>query len=252
MENQIKSLDGNLTKIQNQSEQISLNLNKQKDSITDIMNTVSTQSRLGESSLAQQYKYLSDAANDVNNKMKDIQQTFKNNTTDVFENSIKIAFEINSLSDKLIKAGEDVQKTAKQSMTHLDGINMSLSNTSDSLIETINNTNQKVENIINTYQNHIANFNTVTAEASSGIIEVNNMIDQQNDKMIKISEDTKNLVNNFNVVLNEASNQMTKRANGAYEQIKTMSSQMKDLSLSNCWLYSSKEFVTVEIALFKS
>ena len=231
IENQIKSLDGSLSKIQNQSEQISSNLNKQKDSIADVINLVSTQTRLGEASLAQQYKYLSDAATDVNNKMKEIQASFKNNTAGIFEESNKLAFEINTLSDKLIKAGEDVQKTTKQSIGDLESVSMSLSNTADGLIDTVNNTNQKVAGVISNYQTHIANFNTVTAETSSGIVEVNNMISQQNDKMIKISEDTRNLVNNFNVVLNEASNQMTKRANGAYEQIKAMSAQMKDLSL---------------------
>lgn len=228
LENQIKVFENSVTQVQNQSEQISTNLSKQKDSITDVLNLVSTQTRLGEASLAQQYKYLSDAASDINKKMKEIEHSFQSNMDNVLENGGKLAFEINSLSDKLIKASEDVQKTAKQSVGALDTIGISLSNTTDSLVETVN---KKIGSVINKYQNNIANFNTVTAEASSGIVEVNNLISQQNDKMIKISEDTKSLVDKFGVVLNEASNQLSKRANTAYEQIQAMGAQMKELGL---------------------
>ena len=231
IENQIKEMDGNISKINGQSEQIANNLNKQKDSIADVINLISTQTRLGEASLAQQYKYLCDATTDVNAKIQEIEKNFQDNSEKIFEQSNKLAFEINSLSDKLIKASEDVQKTTKNSVKELQSVGIGLSNITDTVIENVTATNKAVDGVINKYQNNIASFNTVTAEASSGFVEVNNIISQQNDKMIKISEDTKNLVNSFNVVLNEASNQLTKRANSAYNQIKEMSEQMKKLSL---------------------
>lgn len=231
LESQVKSLDGSLTKIKSQSEQISGSFNKQKDSIADVVNLVSTQTRLGEASLAQQYKYLSDAANDVSAKMKEIETLFQNNTAGVFDTSSKLAFEINALSDRIIKAGEDVNKVSKQSVSSIESAGMSLNNLSDTLTETVNNTNKRVDGVITKYQDYVAGFNTVTAEASSGVVEVNNLISQQNDKMIKISEDTKHLVESFNVVLNEASNQLAKRAGSAFEQIKNIGAQLKELSL---------------------
>lgn len=231
IEGQIKGLDESLGKIRQQSEQISSNFGKQKDSITDVVNLVSTQTRLGEASMAQQYKYLSDTANDISAKMKEIENLFNSNTAGVFETSGKIAFEINTLSDRIIKAGEDVQKTAKQSVNDIEAVGISLNNSAENLVDTVNSTQQKVDGVMSKYQSYIAGFNTVTAEASSGVVEVNNLISQQNDKMIKISEDTKNLVESFNVVLNEASNQLSKRASKAFEQIKTISSQLKDLGL---------------------
>jgi len=231
IEGQVKILDNNLSKVKLQSEQISDNFSKQKDSIADVVNLVSTQTRLGEASLAQQYKYLSDTANDVSAKMKEIEGLFQSNTASILDSSSKYAFEVNTLSDRIIKAGEDVKKTVKQSVGELEAVSISLNNTADNIVDTVNNTHQKVDGVINKYQNHIANFNTVTAEASSGVVEVNNLITQQNDKMIKISEDTKNLVSSFNSVLNEASNQISKRANGAFEQIKKVSAQLKELGL---------------------
>lgn len=231
LEGQIKVLDMNLTKIQSQSETIKDTFIKQKDNISDIVNIIMTQTRMGESSLAQQYKYLTDAADEVAAKMADIENMFKNNTASVVDSSGKLAYEINVLGDRIIKIGEDVDKASKHSIKSIEEVRMSLSNTADDLNETVNNSNAKVNSIVNNYQNYIANFNTVTAEASSGVVEVNNLISSQNDKMIKISEDTKNLVESFNTVLNEASVQLAKRAAGAFDQVKNMSVKLKELSL---------------------
>ena len=231
LEKQVKALNDNLSLIEGKTDSIAANFNKQNDMITEIVNLVSTQTRLGEASLAQQYKYLSETATDVNAKIHEIEQAFQSNTSSIFDNSNKIAFEINSLSDKLIKAAEDVQKATKNSVSELQAVDIALTNSADTLKETVGTSHKNIDSVLNKYQNQIAAFNTVTAEASSGVIEVNNLIAHQNDKMIKISEDTKNLVSSFNTVLNEASNQLVKRANSAYEQIKEMSTQMKELSL---------------------
>ncbi len=231
LEGQIKVLDMSLTKIQSQSETIKDTFVKQKDNISDIVNIIMTQTRMGEASLAQQYKYLTDAADEVSAKMSEIENMFKNNTSSVVDMSGKLAYEVNVLGDRIIKIGEDVDKTSKLSIKTIEEVRMSLSNTADDLNETVKSSNDKVNNIVNTYQNYIANFNTVTAEASSGVVEVNNLISSQNDKMIKISEDTKNLVESFNTVLNEASSQLSKRAAGAFDQVKGMSAKLKELSL---------------------
>lgn len=231
LEGQIKVLDMNLTKIQSQSETIKDNFIKQKDNISDIVNIIMTQTRMGESSLAQQYKYLTDAADEVAAKMADIEKMFKNNSASFIDTSGKLAYEVNVLGDRIIKIGEDVDKASKHSIKSIEEVRISLSNTADDLNETVKNSNAKVNSIVNNYQNYIANFSTVTAEASSGVVEVNNLISSQNDKMIKISEDTKNLVESFNTVLNEASVQLAKRAAGAFDQVKNMSAKLKELSL---------------------
>ena len=96
------------------------------------------------------------------------------------------------------------------------------------------------------YQQYIANFNTVTAEASTGVVEINDLITQQSDKMIKISEDTKQLVECFNVVLNDTSIQLSNRANQAYDKVKGLGENLKTLSLQleDATKMSSKHFET--------
>ena len=83
----------------------------------------------------------------------------------------------------------------------------------------------------NLLEKYIADFNTITAEASTGVVEISGMINQQSDKMIKISEDTKQLVDAFNTVLNDTSMQLSKRANNAYDKVKGLGENLKELSL---------------------
>lgn len=110
MDDHVKTLDVALVKTKLQSDDIKQALENQKDSLTDVVNTLATQTRLGEASLAQQYKYLSDATTEVAQKVKEINESFKANTDTIFDTSTKVAYEFDVLGDRLIKAGEDVQK----------------------------------------------------------------------------------------------------------------------------------------------
>lgn len=244
LENHIKSIDSAMIKTQSQAEAIKDTLSHQQESLTDIVNVVSTQTRLGESALAQQYKYLSDAADSVVVKMNEINAKFKENTDKVFETSEKIAYEVDVLGDRLIKSGEDIAKSSKLSIKNIEQVNMALSQTADELNSTVSSSTQKVNNVMENYKNNIADFNTVTAEASSGVVEINDLITQQSDKMIKISEDTKQLVECFNVVLNDTSMQLSKRANNAYDKVKGLGENLKALShqLEEATSMSAKHF----------
>lgn len=244
METHIKSMDAAMIKTQAQAETIKETLSHQQEGLADIVNVVSTQTRIGEASLAQQYKYLSDAADTVAAKMNEINAKFKENTDKVFESSQKIAYEVDVLGDRLIKSGEDIAKSSKMSIKNIEQVNMALSQTADELNATVNSSSQKVSNVMDNYKNYIADFNTVTAEASSGVVEINDLITQQSDKMIKISEDTKQLVECFNVVLNDTSMQLSKRANNAYDKVKGLGENLKALShqLEEATSMSAKHF----------
>ncbi len=231
MEEHVKNMDVSLVKAKLQAEDIKKMLEQQKDNMTDVVNTLATQTRLGESSLAQQYKYLSDATVEVAQKIQEINETLKTNTDNIFDTSTKIAYEFDVLGDRLIKAGEDVHKTSKNSIKDIEQVNLRLSQCSDDLDATIHHSVENIGGVFNDYEKYLAGFNTVTAETSSGVIEINNLISEQSDKMIQISEDTKKLVDCFNTVLNETSGVLSNRANQAYDKVKGLGENLKNLSL---------------------
>ena len=220
-----------IVKVQNQSKDINKVLFSQAEALTEVSNTLATQSRLGEASLAQQYKYLSDAAINVAQKMKEVNDNFKSNTDGIFDTSTKLAYEFDVLGDRLIKAGEDVSKTSKNSMKGLDQVNLLLSQTGEDLDAAVKQSVEKMGNIFKEYEKYTSGFNTVTAETSTSVIEINKLIAAQSDKMIMISDDTKKLVDCFNTVLNDTSNQLAERANQAYDKVKGLGKDLKNLGL---------------------
>ena len=226
-----KNIDLAVVKAQNQSEDINKMLSSQAEAMTEVSNTLATQSRLGEASLAQQYKYLSDAAVNVAQKMKEINESFQSNTNGIFDTSTKLAYEFDVLGDRLIKAGEDVSKTSKNSMKSLDQVNLLLSQTEEDLDGVVKQSVEKIGNIFKEYEKYTAGFNTVTAETSTSVMEINKLIAAQSDKMIMISDDTKKLVDCFNTVLNDTSNQLAERANQAYDKVKGLGKDLKNLGL---------------------
>ena len=226
-----KNIDLAIVKVQNQSEDINKVLSSQAEALTEVSNTLATQSRLGEASLAQQYKYLSDAAVNVAQKMKEINESFQNNTNGIFDTSTKLAYEFDILGDRLIKAGEDVSKTSKNSMKSLDQVNLVLSQTGEDLDAAVKQSVEKMGNIFKEYEKYTSGFNTVTAETSTSVMEINKLIGAQSDKMIMISEDTKKLVDCFNTVLNDTSNQLAERANQAYDKVKGLGKDLKNLGI---------------------
>lgn len=231
MDEHVKSIDVTLLKTKVQADDIKQTLEMQRDHLTDVANTVAAQTRLGEASLAQQYKYLSDAATKVSQQMKEINDGFKSGTDGIFETANKLAYEFDVLGDRLIKAGEDVAKTSKNSMKSLEQVNMSLSQCSEDLDATIGNSVTNIGGVFKDYEKYIAGFNTVTAETSTGVIEINNLITEQSNKMVKISDDTKKLVECFNTVLNDTSMSLSERANAAYDKVKDLGNSLKNLSL---------------------
>ena len=231
IDGQIKEIDQTIVKTQAQADTLRETFDHQKESLTDIVNVVSTQARLGEASMAQQYKYLSDTASDVAQKMSEINAKFKENTDNVVETSAKAAYEFDVLGDRLLKVSEDIAKASKNSIKNIEQVNMSLNQCAEDLSLTVDNSGKKLGASVADYEKYIAGFNTVTAEASSGVAEISNMIADQSDKMIKISEDTKELVDCFNVVLMDTSKQLSNRANQAYDKVKGLGENLKTLSL---------------------
>lgn len=244
MDGHIKKLDESLLKVRAQTDSIQESFAHQQESLTDVVNVVSTQTRLGEASLAQQYKYLSDAADSVAQKMNEINARFKDGTDKVFENAEKIAYEVDVLGDRLIKTGEDIAKSSKLSIKNIEQANMALDQTSEDFSSVISKSQEKIGSVMQDYEKYIAGFNTITAEASTGVMEISGLINQQSDKMIKISEDTKQLVDAFNVVLNDTSMQLSKRANNAYDKVKGLGENLKTLShqLEEATSMSAKHF----------
>lgn len=231
LDGHIKNLEGSLIKTKSQTDQITETLEHQKDSLTDIVNVVSTQSRLGEASMAQQYKMLSDVSSEVAQRINEINGKFKDNTDNIFEVTSKLSYEFDVLGDKLLTVSQDVSKASKNSVKSIEQVNMSLNQSADDLNLCVNKSVSKVGEVAKEYEKYIANFNTVTAEASSGVIEINGMITEQSSKMVTISDDTRKLVEFFNKVLNDTSLEFSKRAQQAFEKVKGLGENLKGLSM---------------------
>ena len=216
-------------KIITQGNSISELFENQKNNIAEIVNNVVTQTRLGEASMAQQYKYLTDATVEVAAKMQNINNDFKNNTGEIFDAVNKMSYEFDVLGDRLLKACDAVQKSSKDSIKGMDQVSLRLNQCEEDLDETISHSLKNIGGVFNEYEKYLAGFNTITAETSTGVVEINNLIAAQSDNMVKISDDTKKLVDCFNTVLNDTSMQLATRANDAYDKVKDLGVKLKQL-----------------------
>ena len=228
---QTKYMENAGIKISSQGENIANMLEMQKSSITEVVNNLATQARLGEASLAQQYKYLTDTTVSVAAKIQDINTAFKDNTGNIFEVTNKLSYEFEVLGDRLLKACDAINKASKDSVKNIDQVSLRLNQCSEDLDTTIYHSVENIGGVFNEYEKYLAGFNTVTAETSTGVFEINNLISAQSDKMLKISEDTKKLVDCFNTVLSDTSNQLADKANDAYEKVKNLGQDLKKLGL---------------------
>ena len=218
-------------KLLSQNEKIADALNMQKNNIAEVVNNLVTQVRLGEASMAQQYKYLTDATVEVATKMQEINSSFKDNTGEIFDVTTKLSYEFDVLSDRLLKACDNINKASKDSIKNIDQTSLRLNQCGEDLDTTIFHSIENINGVFKEYEKYISGFNTVTAETSTGVFEINSLISSQSDKMVQISQDTKKLVDCFNTVLNDTSNQLAERANDAYDKVKSLGQDLKKLGL---------------------
>lgn len=218
-------------KLLSQNERIADALNTQKNNISEVVNNLITQVRLGEASMAQQFKYLTDATVDVATKMQEINASFKNNTGEIFDVTTKLSYEFDVLGDRLLKDCDAINKASKESIKNIDQTSLRLNQSCEDLDTSIFHSIENINGVFKEYEKYIAGFNTVTAETSTGVFEINNLISLQSDKMVQISQDTKKLVDCFNNVLNDTSNQLADRANDAYDKVKSLGQDLKKLGM---------------------
>lgn len=216
-------------KLQTQGNNIADLFDQQKNSISEVVNSVITQARLGEAAMAQQYKYLTDATVEVATKIQAINSDFKNNTGDIFDVANKMSYEFDVLGDRLLKACDAINKASKDSIKNIDQVNLRLNQCGEDLDVSIHQSVKNIGSVFNEYEKYISGFNTVTAETSTGVMEINSLISAQSDKMMKISDDTKKLVDCFNTILNDTSSQLATRANDAYDKVKDLGNKLKQL-----------------------
>ncbi len=218
-------------KLLSQNDKIANMLDLQKNNISEVVNNLITQVRLGEASMAQQYKYLTDATVEVATKMQEINSSFKGNTGEIFDVTTKLSYEFDVLGDRLLKACDAINKASKDSIKSIDQTSLRLNQCGEDLDTTIFHSIENINGVFKEYEKYIAGFNTVTSETSTGVFEINNLISAQSDKMVQISQDTKLLVDCFNTVLNDTSNKLAERANDAYDKVKSLGQDLKKLGL---------------------
>ncbi len=231
LESQIKYAENAGVKLSSQNKNIADMLEMQKNSITEVVNTLATQARLGEASLAQQYKYLTDATVEATAKLQEINAVFNGNTGEIFETTNKLSYEFEVLSDRLLKACDAINKASKDSIKNVDQISLRLNQCSEELDTTIYHSVENIGSVFNEYEKYVAGFNTITSETSTGVVEVNNLISAQSDKMLKISNDAKKLIDCFNNVLSDIANQLSNKANEAYDKVNGLGQDLKKLGM---------------------
>ncbi len=80
------------------------------------------------------------------------------------------------------------------------------------------------------YQQCLTGFNAVADDTGRSLTEATGLIAVQNDKMVQISEDTKALVDYFNGLMNNASDQLIDKANLAHDKIRELGESLQSLS----------------------
>ena len=131
----------------------------------------------------------------------------------------------------MLSVGGEMEKTSQTSIANIEKVHTILGQSTDNIISTADATTSKMEKIMKDYERHLASFNTVTAEASTGVVEINELIASQNDKMIHISQDTRALVDYFNGILKDTSDQLTEKANMAHQKVKGLGDDLKALGM---------------------
>ena len=231
VDNHMNGLNGVIVKLREHAVDIENAFATQKELLADVANNVAAQTRLGEASMSKQHKYMQDIAKEVTDKMKDICNQMNGNIDGIYEKAGKLSFEVNALGERLLSVGGEMEKTSQTSIANIEKVHTILGQSTDNIISTADATTSKMEKIMKDYERHLASFNTVTAEASTGVVEINELIASQNDKMIHISQDTRALVDYFNGILKDTSDQLTEKANMAHQKVKGLGDDLKALGM---------------------
>ena len=227
----LKGLDDASFRLREQATNLEKSFVHQKDVLADVVNQVSTQTRLGESSMAQQHKHMQDLAVEVEKRMKEVSTAMNGDIDGLYEKAGKLSFEVNALGDRLSKVGEEVDLSIKKSLDNIEKVHASMGECSAALVNTADVTTAKMGQVMNDYEKYLSGFNTVTAEVSTGVVEVNDLIAAQNNKMVSISKDTKALVEYFNQILQDASDKLNEKAEFAHNKVQGLGKELKTLSL---------------------
>lgn len=228
---QLKGFDDIANKLKEQAATLEKSFVHHKDILADVANKVSTQTRLGESSMAQQYKNMQALAAEVESRMKEISKALNGDIDGLYEKAGKLSFEVNTLGERLSKVGEEVNQSIQNSLNSIEKVHASMGECSTALVNTADMTTAKMGQVMSDYEKYLSGFNTVTAEVSTGVIEVNDLIAAQNNKMVSISKDTKALVEYFNQILQDASEKLNERADFAHKKVQGLGKELNDLSL---------------------
>ena len=139
-------------KLLSQNDKIANMLDLQKNNISEVVNNLITQVRLGEASMAQQYKYLTDATVEVATKMQEINSSFKGNTGEIFDVTTKLSYEFDVLGDRLLKACDAINKASKDSIKSIDQTSLRLNQCGEDLDTTIFHSIENINGVFKEYE----------------------------------------------------------------------------------------------------
>ena len=158
VDRQVANLDEASTKLKEQAGALEKSFAYQKDVLADVVNQVSAQTRLGESSMAQQYKHMKDLAAEVENRMKEIGEVLSGDIDGLYEKAGKLSFEVNALGDRLSKVGADVDKTIQTSIANIEKAHSSMGDCSAALVNTADMTATKIGQVMSDYEKYLSGF----------------------------------------------------------------------------------------------
>lgn len=212
-----------------QHEAINDNFSRQREDLMDAVNLISAQTRLGEAALNGQYKCLTDAADGVSLKMTELSNQFKQNTNDICADAAKLSNDVSSLSDKLTVIGHDMDETTKASLAEIERVGIALSGYTDNLNAATDNAAVNMNKIAEDYQQCLDSFAISSKEVNQNLISATDVVAEQNQKMLQISNDTKSLADYFNALMDNLSNQLIDKANLANDKVKELADNLQIL-----------------------
>ncbi len=116
LNNHVGIMQGGIDRTAQQVDVIRESLAHQVEELADVVNMISTQSRLGEASLGQQTRILSETSEDIMNRIHSINEAIRKNSGELLTTTARVVSEFEIVSEKIDENREKTSELATQSL----------------------------------------------------------------------------------------------------------------------------------------
>lgn len=204
--NSIDSLNNKTKQVSENAENMNIIIKKQSSDLADIVNVVSTQTRLGEASLKHQANVLSETAQALLLKMDDIGKKISITIGNILALSEKISGSFSGLHKSVINNANDMFDTIKKNFNETGGSFEKFKNISSDISLKISDVNSSVNSSVNELKQNFAALNILVEKLkSSSGLDLNNMLKNRNSELDQIIN---NMDKKFNIISAKVKDQL--------------------------------------------